>query len=249
LHQNLYRCAIIYTVLRKVDGFGSKGDKPCASVHAFFEPLNFYKKLKIKVMKTQSIKSTNSMIHTLSTLIVFIAVFAVTSCNSQQKPETKTAETKSTVKAPDVDIHTAVVSGNIEALKQHIAAGTNINEKDPFGGSSPLISAAVFGKPDAAKVLIEAGADVNFQNNDGSTALHTSAFFCRPEIVKMLLAKNADKGIKNKFGATAYESVAAPFESVKGAYDMMGQMLGPMGLKLDYAYIQKTRPEIAALLK
>jgi uncharacterized protein len=199
-------------------------------------------------MKTQNSgtnSKTSTMIHSLSTFIVFIAIFAVTACNSQQKSETKTPSAK----APDVDIHTAVVSGNIEALKQHIAAGTNINEKDPFGGSSPLISAAVFGKPDAAKILIDAGADVNFQNNDGSTALHTAAFFCRPEIVKMLLAKNADKTIKNKYGATAYESVAAPFESVKGAYDMMGQMLGPMGLKLDYAYIQKTRPEIAATLK
>jgi hypothetical protein len=203
----------------------------------------------MKTLSTSTNSKGSTMIHSLSTLIIFIAVFAVTSCNSQQKSETKAASTKSTVKAPDVDIHTAVVSGNIEALKQHIAAGTNINEKDPFGGSSPLISAAVFGKPDAAKILIDAGADVNFQNNDGSTALHTSAFFCRPEIVKMLLAKGADKSIKNKFGATPYESVAAPFESVKGAYDMMGQMLGPMGLTLDYAYIQKTRPEIAEMLK
>lgn len=203
-------------------------------------------------MKTQSTRTNSkasTMIHSLTTLIVFIAVFAVTSCNSQQKSETKQAAAKNTVKAPDVDIHTAVVSGNLEALKQHIAAGTNINEKDPFGGSSPLISASVFGKPDAAKILIDAGADINFQNNDGSTALHTAAFFCRPEIVKMLLDKKADKTIKNKFGATAYESVIAPFESVKGAYDMMGQMLGPMGLKLDYAYVQKTRPEIAAMLK
>jgi uncharacterized protein len=137
----------------------------------------------------------------------------------------------------------------MEALKQHIAAGSNINEKDPFGGSSPLISAAVFGKTEEAKVLIEAGADVNFQNNDGSTALHTAAFFCRPEIVRMLLNKGADKTIKNKYGATPYESVAGPFNDVKSAYDMMGKMLGPMGLKLDYPYIEKTRPEIAGMLK
>src|SRR6185369_9232122 len=100
---------------------------------------------------------------------------------------------KSGVKPPQVDIHTAVVSGNLDAVKQHIAAGTDLNEKDPFGGSSPLISAAVFGKTDMAKVLIDAGADLNFQNKDGSTALHTSAFFCRPEIVKLLLDKGADK--------------------------------------------------------
>lgn len=151
--------------------------------------------------------------------------------------------------APAIDIHTAVVTGNKEALLQHIRAGSNINEKDPFGGSSPLISAAVFGRPDEARILIDAGADINFQNNDGSTALHTAAFFCRPEIVKMLLAKGADKSVKNKFGATPYESVAGPFEESRPAYDMMGKILGPMGLKLDYAYIEKTRPEIATLLK
>ena len=85
----------------------------------------------------------------------------------------------SKVKTPAVDIHTAVVSGNVEALKQHVAAGTNINEKDPYGGSSPLISAALFGKTEMAKILIDAGADadVNQINNDGSTALHTAAFF------------------------------------------------------------------------
>lgn len=151
--------------------------------------------------------------------------------------------------APEVDIHTAVLTGNKEALQQHIKAGTNINEKDPYGGSSPLISAAVFGKTEEAKMLIDAGADLNFQNNDGSTALHSAAFFCRPEIVKMLLASGADKEIKNKFGATPYVSVAGPFEETKPTYDIMAKVLGPMGLQLDYAYIEKTRPEIATLLK
>ncbi len=138
---------------------------------------------------------------------------------------------------------------NIDAVKQHIAAGSDLNVKDPFGGSSPLITAAVFGKNEEAKILIDAGADLNFRNNDGSTALHSAAFFCRPEIVKMLLDKNADKTIKNNFGATAYETVASPFADVKNIYPMMEKALGPMGLKLDYAYIEKTRPEIAQMLK
>jgi hypothetical protein len=169
----------------------------------------------------------------------------VASCNSQGSSQKK----ESGVKTPDVDIHTAVLTGNQEALKQHIAAGTNINEKDPFGGSSPLISAAVFGKTEEAKILIDAGADINFQNNDGSTPLHTAAFFCRPEIVRMLLDKGADKTIKNKFGATPALTVTGSFAESKNVYDMMGKALEPMGLKLDYAYIEKTRPEIAEMLK
>lgn len=176
----------------------------------------------------------------------FTLLIATASC--AQKKDAGSA-TKSGVKAPEVDIHTAVVTDNLAALKQHIAAGTNINEKDPFGGSSPLISAALFGKTEAAKILIDAGADINFTNNDGSTALHTSAFFCRPEIVKILLDKHADKTIKNKYGSTPYESVVGPYDQVKSVYEMMQQMLGPMGLKLDYAYVEKTRPVIAAMLK
>lgn len=192
-------------------------------------------------------KTQNTNILQVLTKVAFLIMIVVTSACSQNKETKSTAKTGAV--APQVDIHTAVVTDNLDALKQHIAAGSNINERDPFGGSSPLISAAVFGKTEAAKILIDAGADINFQNNDGSTALHSSAFFCRPEIVKALLKKGADKSLKNKFGATAYESVAAPFSDVKDAYDMMSNILGPMGLKLDYAYLQKTRPEIAALLK
>ncbi len=160
-----------------------------------------------------------------------------------------TGQTATKPAPPKINIHVAVMTGNMQALKQHIAAGSNLNEKDPIGGSSPLISACLFGKPDMAKALIDAGADVNFKNNDGSTALHTAAFFCHPDIVKMLLNKGADKTIKNKYGQTAFEIVYGPFGTVKSSYDALGKMLAPMGLKLDYAYIQVTRPQIAAMLK
>ena len=180
----------------------------------------------------------------------FASILLLSSCKTKEEKKDEAASTStSQVKAPDVDLHTAVISDNLEAVKQHIAAGSDLNVKDPFGGSSPLITAAFFGKTESARLLIDAGADINFQNNDGSTALFTASFFCRPEIVKMLLDKGADKTIKNKYGITAYESVAGPFADVKNTYDMMGQMFAPMGLKLDYAYMEKTRPEIAAMLK
>lgn len=179
---------------------------------------------------------------------VIVCLLLLGSCKDNSASAQK-ATTQEKAKAPGIDIHTAVLNGNVEALKQHLAAGTDINAKDPFGGSSPLITACLFGKTAMATILIDAGADLNFQNNDGSTPLHTAAFFCRPELVTLLLKKGADKTIKNKYGQTAYETVAGPFADAKKVYDMLGKMLGPMGLKLDYAYLEKTRPEIAATLK
>ncbi len=150
---------------------------------------------------------------------------------------------------PRTDIHTAIMKNDIATVKQHIAAKSNLNVKESYGGSTPLITASLFGKTEIAKLLINAGADLNAQNNDGSTALITAAFFCRAEIVKMMLAKRANKTIKNKYGQTAYETVIAPFKEVKPAYDILGQALAPTGLKLDYPHIEKARPVIAALLK
>ena len=201
----------------------------------------------MKKTKNNSLKAAAG----LPAAIVLLAVlFMAVSCNNKKdNGQAESTSSASNVKPPQVDIHTAVLTENTEALQQHIAAGNNLNEKDPFGGSSPLITAAVFDKPKMAKILIDAGADINFQNNDGSTALHSAAFFCRPEIVKMLLDKGADKTIKNKFGATPYETVMSPFGEVKETYDMIGKVLAPMGLKLDYAYVEKTRPVIAAMLK
>lgn len=150
---------------------------------------------------------------------------------------------------PEIDIHSAVVAGNVEAIKKHVLAGTDLNLKDPFGGSSPMISAALFGKKEIVNILLEAGADINFQNNDGSTALHTAAFFCRPEIVQILLDNDIDKTVRNNMGATAYESVTGAFKDVKPFYDMIGQSLAPLGLVLDDDYLQMTRPRIAKMLK
>lgn len=189
-------------------------------------------------------------IHQASRWILVACVAIATACagevnSSQQTDEARTGK----VAVPQVDIHTAVVSNNEEALRQHIAAGTDINARDPFGGSSPLITAAVFGKTGMAQILVDAGADLDFQNNDGSTALLSAAFFGRPEIVRLLLDAGADKTIKNKYGATAYESVITPFSEAKATYDMLGKALAPMGLELDYTQLENVRPEIANMLK
>ncbi len=182
--------------------------------------------------------------------IAFLAMLIMLgSCQENKAPDQDKTITAAKVETPKIDIHTAVLTENSEVVKQHILAKSNINEKEQLGGSSPLISAALFGKTEIAKMLIDAGADLNVQNNDGSTALITASFFCRPQIVKMLLDKKADKNLKNAYNQTALDAVSGPFESVKSSYEALVNMLGPMGLELDFEYLKKTRLEIADMLQ
>ncbi len=197
-------------------------------------------------MKPRTIAIIGSAGRVLLTGTVLILISCTNNNAIAQKNDGRTEKTTS---APSTDIHTAVMSGNLEVVKQHIQSGTDINKKEPFGGSSPLITACLYEKKEVAQYLIESGANINFTNNDGSTALHVAAFFCKPELVKLLLEKKANKNIRNNYGSTAYESVAAPFNVVKGIYEQMKVMLEPMGVKMDLAYIEKTRPVIASLLK
>lgn len=194
-------------------------------------------------MKTRVLTSIKAIV--AYTVLVFMVA-----CSNQNR-EFKSSESKALqneVKTPDTDIQAASFMGDVKLIKQHIAAGTDINQKDEYG-STPVMIATTFGKEDVAVALIEAGADLNLQNNEGATPLHTAAFLCRKEIVEALLANGADKSIRDNYGSTAYESVAAPFELVKPVYDELGKSLGVLGLKLDYDYLKQTRPLIADLLK
>lgn len=157
--------------------------------------------------------------------------------------------TKPLVSQPKIDLQAAIMSDRIDIVKQHIEAGTDLNQQEQMSGSTPLITAATFGKTASVKALIEAKADLSIKNNDGATALHTAAFFCRTEIVQILLDAKADKTIKNNFGATPRESVMGPFAEMKPFYEMLQQQLGPLGLQLDLNEIERTRPVVAMMLQ
>ena len=63
-------------------------------------------------------------------------------------------------KAPDISIHEAAEDGNIEAVKQHLAAGTDVNAEN-IREQTPLHSAIRVGNTEIAALLIANGADVN----------------------------------------------------------------------------------------
>ena len=90
----------------------------------------------------------------------------VVGCGESQPPEPTTA------KAPDIPIHKAVGTGdpdgaliqaakdgNIEAAKQAINDGADVNAKADWGGT-PLCDAAYRGHKEIVELLIAEGADL-----------------------------------------------------------------------------------------
>ena len=53
------------------------------------------------------------------------------------------------------------MTGNIEAVKQHLAAGVDVNAKTKTYGRTPLHIATRLGHKEIVELLIHAGADVN----------------------------------------------------------------------------------------
>ena len=88
----------------------------------------------------------------------------------------------------------AAARGDIEAVKQHLATGADVNAKNEVGGT-PLHFAALEGRKEIAELLITKGADVNSRTRDGLTPLDRAIKYQRNETAA-LLRKHGGKTAK-----------------------------------------------------
>ena len=77
------------------------------------------------------------------------------------------------------------MNGNIEAVKQHLDAGTDVNAKDVIK-RTPLHYAAFYGHKVVAELLIAEGADVNAKTKSGFTPLDATSVFNKTETADLL---------------------------------------------------------------
>jgi cytohesin len=105
--------------------------------------------------------------------------------------------------------------GNIEAVKQAIADGADL-ETTNEGGNTPLLSATKANQKEIAELLIANGADVNAKGKRGWTPLHTAAAYGHKEIVELLIANGADVNTKMQGGSTPLHHAA-----LRGRKDMV----------------------------
>ena len=115
-----------------------------------------------------------------SILVSILAAVLVVGCATTQSPEPPTT------KVLDVPILAAAYNGNIEAVKQHLAAGTDVNVKGGFADGTPLHYAAANGHKEIAELLIEKGADVKAKDEGGKTPLDVAIQFKELEITNLL---------------------------------------------------------------
>ena len=149
-------------------------------------------------------------------LLITIAAVLLVGCGASQQsatsPEAKPIERIEGAIAPEISIHDAALLGHIEAVKQHLAAGTDVNAVGGLRKGTPLHSAAGEGYGEGHKeivqLLIANGADVNAKADDGCTPLHDAAWSGYKEIVELLITAGADVNAGDKNGATPLDLAA-----------------------------------------
>ena len=100
-------------------------------------------------------------------------------------------------------LHKACKKGDIEAVKQHLATGADVNAGGVFGTTTPLYLAAGEGHKEIVELLIAKGANVNTKTDEGSTPLHSATANEHENIAELLIEKGADVNAKDNKGRTA----------------------------------------------
>ena len=144
------------------------------------------------------------------------------------------------VRAED-NVWAAAALGDTAALERHISAGAPLDDDDPVFGVTPLAWAALHGRTEAAKWLLDNGADIGARNRDGGTALHAAAFMGRTETVRLLLERGADPDAVDANGVL-------PLDSSRADAETTAWLAGLLGLSYDETALDEGRREAAQLL-
>jgi len=92
-------------------------------------------------------------------------------------------------------LHYAATGGHVAVLEFLLDESAYIDAESP-NGTTPLMMAAMYGSPEAVKVLIQAGADLTLKNQLGMTALDFAVRGQRPnarELIETGLSRLAER--------------------------------------------------------
>ncbi len=154
-------------------------------------PLVFKSKAAIHVMNTYKYLRRHCV---LVAGILLLAYFPALS--GQESTENKAAE--KTVPA----IYLAAKQGNLQRVRELIAAGNDVNAVNASGRSA-LMSAVQYRNRGIVRELLIEGADVNKVDTQGRSALMLAVMLKDMEMIDTLLAAGADANLADKAKSTA----------------------------------------------
>ena len=149
---------------------------------------------------------------------------------------------KQFIQLPEEGLWHAARIGDLPAMKRYIAEGADVNAPDDDLNILPLAWSVLHGQTEAARLLIENGADVNMKDDKGSTPLHGAAVFGRADVAKLLIENGATLQVRNDDGATPTDSLHLDWRTTT----FIGGMVG-VEVKDEIAVMQAGRKEIAKL--
>lgn len=101
------------------------------------------------------------------------------------------------------DLLHAAYYGQIEKVNGLLNRGVDVNFQDKGHGASAMHAASQTGKKIIVRMLLNRGAKVNLQNNNGDTALMAAAFNGHSDVVKILVQAGAVVNHQNQADETA----------------------------------------------
>lgn len=79
-----------------------------------------------------------------------------------------------------------------EIVKEIIAAKADLNKSNSTGAFTPLTFALYLSVAESAKLIAEAGADINLKTGTGTSPLHAAIMSSRLDLVKYIIEKGGD---------------------------------------------------------
>lgn len=101
----------------------------------------------------------------------------------------------------------AAASGDVKAVRELLASGTDVNEN--YNGETALVLASIKGNTEVVKLLLDRGASVNASMGYGLTPLFYAVSRGHTDVAKLLLDKGADiDGAIAKFKGLGSDGIA-----------------------------------------
>ena len=151
----------------------------------------------------------------------------------------------------------AAEKGNIKAVKQHLAAGADLNAKNDklaYKGMTPLLWAVSSGHKEIVELLIAKGSNVKARCGNRGTPLYCAAAHGHKEIAELLIAKGADVNRRMSRGWTALHIAAHEAQEevaellIANGADMNAKIEGDNGYTPLHFAVNFDHKEIAELL-